>query len=564
MTTLAAVRVEVLVGMLLSYLCAAAVWPPPQSLALRGDPIPLSAEFRAALPHALGDMTNRSSGSSRLLRAIDRFNLLLAPQRRLAVETAVDRESALRRVDVVVANMDGESLSMRTNYSYRLRVLGSHSATITAPSIYGAMYGLETLAQLIDIDRGVVVASSVDVVDAPDYAWRGLLIDAGRRFAPVPLLENIITTMAAVKLNVLHLHVTDFCRFGVESLRFPNLTAGLGPLTSSGAANPLSGYYTQKDIKALIAFAADRGVRVVPEFEMPGHALGFLPIASAGGLEFCATCAYGPTGDGSKNTCKPSQLWGTNGTVRVLKAVLGEMVELFTDEVFHIGADETFVKSGAGERCTEDGTTFVEKEIVNAVTDDFGKTPAGWEQVLFKTGAATNETIVYAYMSGAGEVTARGRRAVVSNGTTLYFTTAAPGGPSGWSKLWYDIGFDVPNEGPEKSLLLGGEMSMWTDTYCSPRECGAMPAYHVEKGGALFNRTHDAAYSQSLGGMIWPRGFVGAAAFWNFNGSSDASSGAFVSAIWELNDRLTARGALLCPTNCSCDQMTACGKPYLR
>ena len=232
-----------------------------------------------------------------------------------------------------------------------------------------------------------------------------------------------------------------------------------------------------------------------------------MPIASAGGLEFCSTCAYGPTGNGSALTCKPSQLWGSAGTAAVLTAVLGEMAALFTDEVFHIGADETFVKAGATERCHPNTTALLERHVVEAVARDFKKTPAGWEQVLFLTGAATNDTIVYAYMSNASRVTATGHKAVVANGSSLYFTAAAPGGAAGWDKVWYDIGFDVPPG--ERSLLLGGEMSMWTDTYCSPRECGAMPAYHVEKGGALYNRSRDAAYGQSLGGMVRePSGYI--------------------------------------------------------
>jgi hypothetical protein len=72
----------------------------------------------------------------------------------------------------------------------------------------------------------------------------------------------------------------------------------------------------------------------------------------------------------------------------------------------------------------------------------------------------------------------------------------------------------------------------------------------------------DAEYAKSLGGMIWPRGFVGAAAFWNWNGSVDASSEGFVQSINSLNDALAKRGSLVCPSNCSCDQTTACGKPY--
>jgi len=173
---------------------------------------------------------------------------------------------------------------------------------------------------------------------------------------------------------------------------------------------------------------------------------------------------------------------------------------------------------------------------------------------------ASDDTIVYAYMSSASKVTATGHRAVVANGSSLYFTISAPGGPAGWDMLWYDIGFDVPV--PERELLLGGEMSMWTDTYCSPRECGAMPAYHTEKGGALYNRSLDAEYAKSLGGMIWPRGYVGAGAFWGYNSTANASSPAFVASIWRINDVLAARGSLVCPSYCTCDQMTACGKPY--
>jgi hypothetical protein len=334
------------------------------------------------------------SSSSRLERAIGRFNALVAPPAAVRAESEA-QHGVLQRLDIDVADLDDSPPSISTDYSYALRVAsGETNATITAPSIYGAMYALETFVQLCDVELGVLVASSIEVTDAPEFAWRGLMVDAGRRFAPIPLLQNIVTTMAAVKLNVLHLHVTDFCRFGVESLLFPNLTAGLV------APSPNAGFYTQDDIKALIAYAADRGVRVVPEFEMPGHALGFLPIAKSGGLEFCSTCAYGKTGDGTHNTCKPSQLWGTNSTARVLKSILGEMAALFSDEVFHIGADETFVKPGEGERCTAEGTAFLEKEIVDAVAHDFKKTPAGWEQVLFETKAATNDTIVYAYMNG--------------------------------------------------------------------------------------------------------------------------------------------------------------------
>ena len=99
---------------------------------------------------------------------------------------------------------------------------------------------------------------TVSIADAPSFAWRGLMLDAGRRFFPVGAVLNLMDTMLAAKLNVLHLHASDECRFGVESKLYPNLTASL-----SGA---FGGFYTQVDIKALIAEGGSRGIRVVPEF----------------------------------------------------------------------------------------------------------------------------------------------------------------------------------------------------------------------------------------------------------------------------------------------------------
>jgi hexosaminidase len=167
------------------------------------------------------------------------------------------------------------------------------------------MYGLETFTQLVDVEAGSVKVASVNISDAPSYPWRGALIDTGRRFWPMSLLQNTIDTMAAMKMNVLHLHASDFCRFSVESKVFPNLTASLTGINA--------GSYSQEDIKALISYAGDRGVRVVPEFEMPGHALGYLPIGSKGGLEFCPNSAY------PGSNVAPSQLLPTDGTFQALQ-----------------------------------------------------------------------------------------------------------------------------------------------------------------------------------------------------------------------------------------------------
>lgn len=109
-------------------------------------------------------------------------------------------------------------------------------------------------------------------------------------------------------------------------------------------------------------------------------------------------------------------------------------------------------------------------------------------------------------------------------------------------------------------MLLGGEMSQWTDTYCFIGQCQSGEG---GIGRRLFPPSADEAFRKSIGGMIWPRGFVAAAAYWNFQNTTDPSSPSFVAAIDRLNDQLQGRSLSTCPTNCSCDQVSACGKPYL-
>lgn len=110
-------------------------------------------------------------------------------------------------------------------------------------------------------------------------------------------------------------------------------------------------------------------------------------------------------------------------------------------------------------------------------------------------------------------------------------------------------------------LLLGGEISMWSDSYCSEAQCGASRDV-TPVGHALFPPSMDNAFSKSIGGMIWPRGFVAAAAFWNYNSNADPASASFQESIYKLNNAMRARGSHVCPSHCSCDQLSACGESY--
>jgi hypothetical protein len=234
------------------------------------------------------------------------------------------------------------------------------------------------------------------------------------------------------------------------------------------------------------------------------------------------------------------------------------MAGLFVDDTFHIGCDET---TAVGP-CTVESTFQLERAVLGYVQDVCGKRPAGWEEVEFDAGAATMNTTVFAWARHApAEIIDSGRYAVNSNASHWYLTEAAPRGPAGWSSFWYDPGAGLsPAELP---LLLGAEASQWTDTYCYIDQCGAGGGSARPVGWQLFDPQYDAEFALSIGGMIFPRALVGAGAFYNFNGSVAPDDPAFVAAIFALNDQLAARGGYVCPSNCSCDQVSACGVPYV-
>jgi hexosaminidase len=491
------------------------VLPPPRSIALDGPPLPVSSfALEAASEGALHPY---------IALAFERFL-----QRLPAAPAALPLGAVQSRVSVAVAS--GElRLDELTDYSYTLRATPDGAVRIASPTVYGAVYALESLAQLVEAG-GALQHERIAIADAPNFAWRGLMVDSGRRFFPMPTLLNLLDTMLAVKLNVLHLHASDECRFSVESKLFPNLTASL-----QGA---LGGFYTQDDIRDLVSNATARGIRVVPEFDIPSHSRGLRSIKSEG-IVFCTDA---PT---------QSQIYGdpANSTFNTLVTLFNEISALFPDPVFHIGADET---SALGP-CTVDSTFALERRVLSHLEGTLGKTAAGWEEILFDAGAATNKTIVYAWSRHTPqEIISAGRRAVDSASGDFYMTEPAGPYPGGWKNFWYDISTGVAPA--DIGMLLGSEMSMWTDSYCSPVEAGGQQcgAYSgpPQVGAPLFPPERDAEWERSIGGMMFPRGFVGAMAYWNYNSSIDSQSDAFVTALWDLNDKILAAGGASCPTKC--------------
>ena len=199
------------------------------------------------------------------------------------------------------------------------------SIRIEAATPLGALHGMETLLQLTQATPSGYVIPSVTIDDSPRFRWRGLMIDCGRHFEPIDVLKRNLDAMAAVKLNVFHWHLTEDQGFRIESKRFPRLTEQ----GSDGL------FYTQDQARDLVEYARLRGIRVVPEFEMPGHSTAWLvayPELSSGTRPTAIRREFGV----SDFVLDPTR----EETYTFLESFLSEMVAIFPDRYIHIGGDE--------------------------------------------------------------------------------------------------------------------------------------------------------------------------------------------------------------------------------
>jgi hexosaminidase len=282
------------------------------------------------------------TGNGRLL--IDRtFSVSIAGHHEARLDRAVEiflghlrRQTGMPPIDMKVTDSASATLVIQAaggtkpvqelgeDESYKLDVTDS-GAKLNAATTLGVMRGLETFLQLVQTSSAGFAVPAVSIDDSPRFPWRGLMIDAGRHFIPLDVLKRNLDGMAAVKLNVFHWHLSENQGFRIESKKFPRLQE----MGSDGL------YYTQAEVRDLIAYARERGIRVVPEFDMPGHStawfVGYPELASGPG-PYQIERGWGvfdPAMDPTKEE-----------TYKFLDKFIGEMAALFPDQFFHIGGDE--------------------------------------------------------------------------------------------------------------------------------------------------------------------------------------------------------------------------------
>jgi hexosaminidase len=419
-------------------------------------PIPAQIEFISEC-FRISDMFNvqiEGFRSKRITAAVKRMRSRLSDRTGTQViQTATNAPGSSTGPAMFLSCKRSGKLEIYEDESYRLNVT-SKRIMLTSETDIGILRGIETLLQLLTADDRGYYFRGVHITDSPRFTWRGLLIDAGRHFIPVEVIKRNLDGMCMVKMNVFHWHLTEDQGFRIECKTFP----GLHELGSDGL------FYTQEDVRDVIEYASERGIRVVPEFDIPGHStswlVGYPDLASAPG-PYSIERKFGIF-----DPCFNPIL---EETYRFFDRFFKEMSELFPDSYIHIGGDEV---NGNHWNANPDIQTFKEKNHIRdnhglqayfnrriaAIITRHGKNMVGWEQILQP--GLPPDTIIQSYLGEQSLIDAarKGYRVINSKANELYIDLLFP---ADFHYLYDPLPRHLPLKDEEKRLVLGSEATMW-------------------------------------------------------------------------------------------------------
>jgi hexosaminidase len=371
-----------------------------------------------------------------------------------------------------------EVQQLEEDESYHLEVSPTR-VLLSAPNPLGILHGLQTFLQLVNITPQGFAVASVTIDDAPRFPWRGLMIDSGRHFMPLDVIRQNLDGMEAVKLNVFHWHLSENQGFRIESKLYPLLQ-------QKGSDGD---YYTQEQVRDIIQYARDRGIRVIPEFDMPGHAtawfVGYPDLASGKGPYLIERKwgIFDPAMDPTRES-----------TYKFLDRFIGEMTALFPDAYFHIGGDECNGKEWDAnpriqqymrEHNLKDNAAlqaYFTGRVQQLVTKR-GKITVGWDEVLQPD---TPKDVVIQSWRGPdslAEAARRGNRGILSAGYYIDLNQ-----PASQHYMADPLAGAAAKLTPEQQRnILGGEATMWSE-FVTP---------------------------ENMGGRIWPRTAAIAERLWS-------------------------------------------------
>ncbi|HET6647832.1 MAG TPA: family 20 glycosylhydrolase, partial [Pyrinomonadaceae bacterium] len=441
--------------LLVLFICAFPVYAQQQPPKHNLMPVPASVNFHPErlVVDSSFKVATRGHTDARLQAGIARFIKRLEGRTVLSFTPGMAPDD---QATTLVIHCDGpgkDTPGLGENESYNIDIT-RRQALLKAPTVVGALRGLETVLQLLAANRNGYYLPGVQIQDQPRFPWRGLLIDVARHFQTMEVLKRNLDAMAAVKLNVFHWHLTEDQGFRVESKKFPKLHQ----LGSDG------NYYTQEQVREIIAYARERGIRVVPEFDIPGHSTSWL----VGYPELGS--APGPYSIERRPGIFEPALDPTREEVyKFLETFLGEMAALFPDAYLHIGGDENEGKQwdrnpkiqaymkAKGIKDNHALQAYFNQRLLK-ILQKHGKKMIGWDEILQPE--LPKDVVIHSWRGTAAlaEAARKGYDGILSNG---YYIDLIQ--PASQHYVPDPLPADSTLTPEEAKHILGGEATMWAE-----------------------------------------------------------------------------------------------------
>jgi len=403
----------------------------------------------------------------------------------------------------IVFNLDkkaGNKIVLKINSSLP-NLLGTYSISSNSNELIleafdasGIFYGIQSIIQLLPINQvNEVSIPLIQVSDQPKYQWRGMHLDCSRHFFNTTFIKKYIDMLAYYKMNKFHWHLTDDQGWRIEIKKYPKLTevgawrngTMIGHYRDQKIDSiKYGGFYTQSDIKEIITYAQERHIEVIPEIEMPGHALAAL----AAYPEF--SCSKLPTQVGTRWGVETNVFCPSEETFHFLEDILNEVMEIFPSKYIHIGGDEVpkdeWNKSDLCQQLMKDQNLADANELqsyfirrIEKLVNKKGKTIIGWDEIL-EGGLAPN-AVVMSWRGESGGITAAKMKhpVIMSPGSHCYFDhyQASPekeplaiGGFTSLEKVYSYNPTPIALDSTEATFILGAQGNVWTEYIKTPSQ----------------------------------------------------------------------------------------------
>ncbi len=419
----------------------------------------------------------------------------LRPATGYSIETALRKPDQTFRVGAIILTTENANANLGPE-GYQLSVTPG-VITINAPTQTGLFYGVQTLLQLLppEILSTQVVKDCnwsvpcMKITDSPRFSWRGLMLDVSRHFYTKQEVKKMMDVMALHKLNTFHWHLVDDHGWRIEIKKYPKLTSVGAWRTGTGFGFPADsttaydkdgrygGFYTQEDIREVVAYAQKLHISVVPEIEMPGHSLAALsayPEFGSGPGPFNIPSSAGVF-RGIYSPAKPE-------TFEFLENVLTEVFQLFPGKYIHIGGDEvpkgSWLDDPACQALMEREGLKSKEELQSWFTrrmekfiNAHGRTLIGWSEI--RQGGLAQNAVVMDWIGGGREAASQGHDVVMSPTSYCYFNdrqsrdrNTEPRASGGFVPLRRVYSFEPVPAGlaPEFAKhILGAQGNLWTE-----------------------------------------------------------------------------------------------------